>query len=172
MNFEFEIELNKKNYFDYYFFYFCNDIRGLFWYVVLLLFSNFFFVSLFIVICKEKCNLYIFIPIIIIVATLGLCLLKFISWNDLINIQINEQVNKFKLIFNEENFFDETRLERREFKPTAILKLIETKNYLFLCQTKESAWLIPKNQIDEDTYNNIIKFLNNNNISIKKYNCC
>ena len=168
MSFEVEIELSKKNFYDYYNFDFLANIKKesvSFIFLFLLLIG----VIYFIVIGGVFFAFLFLLPILGII--IGFFLRGIRQYKDA-NILIENGLNKCKYTFNENNFTVETRVEKQEYNTSAILNVAENKNYLFLFEYQRVAWILPKNQLNENQYKDIIKFLNNNSIIIKKYSWC
>ena len=88
------------------------------------------------------------------------------------NNYIKNKLNVIKYTLNEDSLHTEDRNAKYTYKPTVILKVADTKNYVFLYISENTAWILPKNQLDKSTYNGIIKFLNDNEVEIKKYSYC
>ena len=168
MSFEVEIELSKKHFKDYYNFDFLANIKEeakSFIFIFLFLIGTTYFIIL--------GNLFFVLFALLFVLLIIIILLGFlqrrISQHNEANILIKNGLNKFRYMFNENNFTIEDRVEKQEYNSSAILNVAENKSYLFLYAYHRSAWILPKNQLSENQYNNIINFLNNNKITIKNY---
>ena len=165
MSFEVEIELSKKHFKDYYNFDFLANIKEeakSFIFIFLFLIGTTYFIIL-----GELFFALLFVLLIIIIIIEFLQ--RRISQYNEANILIKNGLNKFRYTFNENNFTVEARVEKQEYNSSAILNVAENKSYLFLYAYHRTAWILPKNQLSENQYNNIINFLNNNKITIKNY---
>ncbi len=165
MSFEVEIELSKKHFKDYYNFDFLANIKEeakSFIFIFLFLIGTTYFIIL-----GELFFALLFVLLIIIIIIEFLQ--RRISQHNEANILIKNGLNKFRYTFNENNFIVEARVEKQEYNSSAILNVAENKSYLFLYAYHRTAWILPKNQLSENQYNNIINFLNSNKITIKNY---
>lgn len=164
MGTEVEIELSKLNYHDYYYFDFISHIKkgkSLIILLLLIIGAMYFII-----------NGIIFFAFIFLLSLLGI----FIGFAVRVHRQCNDArlliqngLNKCKYIFDEDKFIEETRLKRNEYNSSAILNVDENNKYLFLYKYHRVAWIIPKNQLNENQYNEILEFFNKNNISVKNY---
>lgn len=179
MSFEVNIKLNKRNYFDCALHEFCVNAKRssrnyilIFFITVAFVFAVFGLVMIYKAIYANDLSLFsIFYFILCLIV--GFCIANFRQgglfyfFNEKEEL-IKQGLNEYKLIFYEDKFVEENKLETQKYIYSAIYYVVETKNYLFLHKYSKDIWTIPKEQLNENTYKNIINFLRSNNIDIKK----
>ncbi len=174
MSIEVEIKLNRKNYLDFFLFNTYVKAGSLFvnflvWFCVIFMCLIVFFTDFCKTIWPYSYSWVEFYVIVVVTISIALFCFPLIILPIKANNYVKNKLNAVKYTFNKDDFCTEDRFKKYEYKPTAILEAADTKNYVFLYMAKNTAWILPKKQLDKNAYNDIINFLNNNRIGIKKY---